>query len=88
MDYRAVTSARVRLLKGGWKLADSDDSSDHVRTLSIDLRIESDGKDGFHLVMTPTGLFTADTHHPSLEDAFETASELFGVSREAWVLND
>jgi hypothetical protein len=50
----------------------------------VELEIQGDEKNGFHLVMSPDGCFTADTWHESVEDAKDTAHRLFGVGFEEW----
>ena len=48
------------------------------------LEIQGDAKNGYHLVMSPEGCFTADTWHESVEDAKATAEEAFGVPPHEW----
>jgi hypothetical protein len=50
----------------------------------VKLEIQGDSKDGYHLVMTPDGFFTADTWHATVDEAMAEAESLFGLSRERW----
>ena len=34
--------------------------------------------------MSPNGFFTADSWHPTKQDAIDAASEIFGVAHTAW----
>jgi hypothetical protein len=48
------------------------------------LEIVGDNKNGYNLVMSPAGFFTADHWYESKDDALAAASELFGLARESW----
>jgi hypothetical protein len=52
---------------------------------NIDLKIEGNDQSGYHLMMSPEGFFTADSWHPTLEEAIINAYELFGITKEDWV---
>jgi hypothetical protein len=83
-NLNCTVQARIRRLKGGWKVADQDDDSQYVSTLTVDLSIIGDGKNGFHMVMQPEGLFAADTHYDSIQAAKDDAAECFGVVDSDW----
>lgn len=51
----------------------------------VALEIQGTDRDGYHLVMSPQGVFTADSWHPTLRDAVAAAEELFDVSEDGWV---
>ena len=74
----------IRILKGGWTIASSDDDSKHVKRLSVELAIEGNAKKGYHLIMTPDGQSAADFHFDTTEDAKEGAEEYFEVSNIQW----
>jgi hypothetical protein len=82
--FKASASLRIRTLKGGWKFAEDNDRSEYVAIRRVELRVQGNKKQGYHLIMTPDGLFTADTHHPDLQDALRAAEEAFGVSPDDW----
>ena len=67
-----------------WKVAGPTDPSANVREREVALQIQGNSEDGYHLIMSPAGCFTADTWHKSIEDAKATAAELFGVPAEGW----
>jgi len=83
----STVTARIRTLKGGWKVADDDDEANYPQYVSereVELVIEGNPKSGYHLVMTPDGCFTADAHYSTVEDALGDAQEVFGVLPEDW----
>ena len=67
-----------------WKVAEPSDTSALVQRRRVELEIQGDGKNGYHLVMSPEGCFTADTWHETLEDAKDTAHQIFGVGPGDW----
>ena len=67
-----------------WKVAEPSDPLSAVQEREVLLEIQGDAKNGYHLVMIPKGCFTADTWHPTIEDAIDTAHRLFAVRPEAW----
>lgn len=80
-------TVRARLHSRGrnsWRLAQPDDSPEDVQDRSVHLEIQGSEKHGYHLVMSPEGLFTADYHYPTQADALEDARELFGVEPTIW----
>ena len=50
----------------------------------IELEIQGDEINGYNLVMSPEGFFTADYWYETKEEAMESAEELFGVTRLEW----
>ncbi|MDR8523718.1 hypothetical protein [Shewanella fidelis] len=81
---KSVIEQDIRILKGGWRVAESEDEIKYVKRLVIALSIEGDPKNGYHLIMTPDGLFTADLHFDSIKEAKEEAEEYFEVSNIQW----
>ncbi|MFS1524465.1 hypothetical protein ACL7TT_10180 [Microbulbifer sp. 2304DJ12-6] len=75
---------KIRILKGGWRVADREDDIKYVKQLEIELLIEGNAKNGYHLIMTPEGFFAADLHFDSIEEAKEEAEEYFEVSNIQW----
>jgi len=55
-----------------------------VREVRIELEIQGDDIDGYHLVKTPEGCFTADDWYASKLRALEVAQEEFGVPLDGW----
>jgi hypothetical protein len=54
-------------------------------TVSLtELEIQGDEKNGYNLVMSPEGFFTADNWYKSLQEAKKSAEELFGVTDKEW----
>jgi hypothetical protein len=82
---KSKTKSKIRILKGGWKVAEENDDSKYVKELVIKLSISGDKKKGYHLFMEPEGCFAADSYHESLEDAIKVANEDFGVTESEWL---
>ncbi len=79
--------ARIRELKGGWQVADAEDEANYPQYVSereVRLAIEGNPEDGYHLIMSPDGYFTADGWFPTTEEALVEAREVFGVSAADW----
>lgn len=50
----------------------------------VELEIRGDDRNGYHLVMTPEGFFTADSWHETQRDAMQAAHDCFGVITKEW----
>lgn len=81
---RARTVARVWGSKNAWSLAAPKGREATSRECDVEVEIQGDERNGFHLVMRPQGFFTADTHSPTLEDVLSQARELFGLEEGDW----
>ena len=55
-----------------------------VRDVEVSLEILGDEGQGYLLVMSPEGGFTADDWYATREEALRAACELFGVPVDAW----
>jgi hypothetical protein len=81
---RAVVVVPIRGSGNAWKVAGPSDPAARVQERMVTLEILGDAESGYHLIMSPTGCFTADTWHESVEDAKATAAEVFGVPPNEW----
>ena len=81
---KSTIKQKIRILKGGWRVAKSDDNVKYVKRLAVELSIEGSSKSGYYLLMTPEGLFTADLHFDSIEEAKEEAENYFELSSIQW----
>jgi hypothetical protein len=84
---KAVAVVPIRGFSNGWDVVEPDDPPDLpglVQERQVALEIQGNARNGYHLLMTPAGCFTADTWHPTLEDAKEAARRLFGVPPGGW----
>ena len=82
--------ARVAGFKNsGWRVVDeSTPLSSEVRDIDFIIKITDDGSDGFLLDYKSTnGEFCADSSHNTIKQAFESASDIFGVSASDWLLS-
>lgn len=50
----------------------------------VQLEIQGDDNTGYNLIQRPDGFFTADTWHPTLDEAKRAATELFAVVSGVW----
>ena len=67
-----------------WKVAEPSDPAAAVQEREVLLEIQGDPKNGYQLIMSPKGCFTADSWHETIDDAKEDAQELFGVHLQSW----
>ena len=67
-----------------WKVAEPSDPAATTQERVVSLKIQGDAKHGYHLVMSPEGCFAADSWHPTIEDALDTAQRLFEVRPDEW----
>jgi hypothetical protein len=67
-----------------WKVAAATDPANEVRELDVWLEVLGNDADGYHLVMTPDGCFTADYHYTSSAEAIEAARDIFGAPTDGW----
>ena len=81
---KAVAVVPPRSGRNWWRGSRQSDPPGSARDGVVALEIQGNDRDGFHLVMTPDGCFTADTWHESVEDAKEAAREAFGVPLDGW----
>jgi hypothetical protein len=83
--FRAEVTTTIWGTKNAWSLARHRETDDPTEGVRVVLTIQGDTRSGYHLIQSPEGFFTADTWHPTLDDAFDAAHEMFGVSRGAWL---
>jgi hypothetical protein len=81
---RAVAAVPIRGSGNAWKVAGPSDPPDRAQEREVTLEIRGNAADGYHLVMSPSGCFTADTWHETIGDAKATAAQLFGVPADGW----
>ncbi|MCI0640829.1 MAG: hypothetical protein L0Y72_25665 [Gemmataceae bacterium] len=68
-----------------WKVAEPSDPAATVQERAVTLEIQGDAKNGYHLIMSPSGCFTADSWHETIEDAIDTSRRLFDVRPDGWI---
>ena len=81
---KASVVVPIRSSANTWSAAKPSDPSAHVRDRRVDLEVEGNPRDGFHLIMSPDGCFTADTWHETAEEAKDAPLQAFGVLLEDW----
>lgn len=81
---KAVVALPIYGSGNAWKVGEPSDPPAGVSKRLVMLEIQGDAPNGYHLVMTPEGCFTADTWHESIASAKATAEELFSVPPDRW----
>ena len=80
----ATTTTRIWGTRNAWS-AERTGGPDQPNTeCTVQLEIQGDDRNGYNLVMSPEGFFTADSWHPTKNDAIDAACEIFGVSETSW----
>ena len=69
--------------KNAWSIESDNPDAQRAKTF-VTLEIQGNSQDGYHLIMSPDGFFTADHWYENIDDAFEAGHELFSVSKEQW----
>ena len=70
--------------RNSWRIAGADSQLEQVQERAVRLAIQGSDEDGYHLVMSPEGLFTADYWYLTKAEALESARELFGAEPTDW----
>jgi hypothetical protein len=85
-SYATIARRVVRILghpNGGWSPADLDD--DNALEIEFRFEITDDGNKNFLLVyQSLDGRHTADEWHETLEGAFASAEESYGITQSEW----
>ena len=81
---KAVAVVPIRGSANAWQVAGPADPAATVQERAVTLEILGNAQDGYHLVMSPAGCFTADTWHQTVEEAKDTAHRVFGVPPAGW----
>lgn len=80
----ASTTTRIWGTRNAWSAARTGGPDQPNCECAVELEIQGDDRNGYNLVMSPTGFFTADSWHPTKQDALDAACEIFGVSQAEW----
>ena len=83
----AITKARIWGTTNAWSLTQFAGSDQLNCECIVELEIQGDDRNGYNLVMSPTGFFTADSWHQTKDDALLSALELFGVAQDEWTIS-
>jgi hypothetical protein len=82
MALSVRTRAWIHGTRNAWSLGPRGDEPG--TECEVALEIQGDEREGFHLIMSPAGFFTADNWYRTSEEALRGASELFDVNAEEW----
>ncbi|NNE00061.1 MAG: hypothetical protein HKN47_22300 [Pirellulaceae bacterium] len=80
----ATTRTRVWGQRNSWSLSQPANSPNAGVPCNVIVEIQGTPHDGYHVVMSPDGFFTADTWCESLDEAFNSGKELFDIERHDW----
>ena len=83
-----MKASAIVLISGNanaWKVAEESDPVSTIEERAVSLEIRGDATNGFHLIVSPSGCFTADSWHETIDDAIDTAHRLFDVRPDAWI---
>jgi len=80
----ATTTARIWGTSNAWSAAQTVFPDQPNRDCTVELEIQGDDRNGYHLVMAPSGFFTADSWHPAKQDALDAACDIFDVPQNEW----
>lgn len=84
MALVAQTRARIFGTANSWSLTAHAGYAPEGRECGVNLKIAGDAKNGYHLVISPDGFFTADNWYQTLDEALASALELFDVAADNW----
>ena len=84
MSIFAKTKTTIWGTKNAWSLSPENKPNAPSQSCEIRLEIQGNKKQGFHLVMRPTGFFTADSWYASQSEALADANEWFELPADAW----
>jgi hypothetical protein len=76
--------APIRGSANAWKVAEASDLPNRVQEREVALEIQGNAANGYHLVISPVGCFTADYWYETIAEAKESAAEIFGVAQDGW----
>ena len=68
-----------------WSLSESETKRNKINNTSTSIHFEGNDKEGYHLVISPEGYFTADSWHESKKEAIEAAKELLNIPESEWL---
>lgn len=86
----AETVSKIVGTRNAWHLDEDQRREDHRRPVTeckVLLEIKGDEQNGYHLIITPEGFFTADHWYRTQQDAMSNAEELFGIVAKDWMPN-
>jgi len=84
---KAISTKKVVTIWGtsnAWSLLPDPNKNEPSTECEAYLEIQGNEKDGYHLVMSPNGFFTADNWYETKKEAIDSAEELFGVKESEW----
>lgn len=79
-----TTTARIWGTTNAWSAAQTEGPDQPNCECTIKLEIQGTDRNGYILVMSPSGFFTADYWYPTKQDALDDAFEIFSAARNAW----
>ncbi len=84
LSIRTTVKARVWGTHDAWRLCPFRSPEEPSQDCEVELEIQGDDRSGYHLVMSPSGFFTADNWYETKQEALDTAHRVFGVGPDEW----
>ncbi|XAM00775.1 hypothetical protein OT109_05155 [Phycisphaeraceae bacterium D3-23] len=84
MKNRASTTIDVYGYHNAWSVRPGPKSNQEPTRCTVELEIQGDFKNGYHLVMSPEGFFTADAWFETIAEAKQSALVSFGINPDQW----
>jgi hypothetical protein len=84
ISITARAKTRIWGTRNAWSLSLIPGPDAPNRECEVAIEIQGDDRDGYHLVMSPSGFFTADYWYQTMQEALDAAEELFGVCHDKW----
>ena len=81
---KAIVMVPIRGSGSAWKVAEASDPPNRVQRREVALEIQGNAANGYHLVVSPAGCFTADYWYETVTEAKESAAEIFGIAPDGW----
>lgn len=82
--FAKVENVKISGRKNAWRILSEDEVHEKYYTCKLELEIQGRPKQGYNLVMSPEGFFTADCWYETKQEAFDDAKSMFGISEDQW----
>ena len=84
MSIYAKAKVLIRGTRDAWSLTQGPETSDTGQFCDVSLEIEGNDRDGYYLVMIPSGFFPADYWYETEQETLDNAEELFEIKQNKW----
>ena len=81
---KAAIKTTIGGTSNSWYLSSGENKKEPSKLCEVELEIYGDEKNGYFLLISPEGYFTADYNYETKGDALTDAQELFGIGEDEW----